>query len=75
MSFWEDSSPIVKGAVVIGVVGLLYFAAAFAIGLFPFAGGCTHVPEGQEEAVAGCQEGATCSSDGECVVNNRGVQR
>ncbi len=36
MSFWEDSSPVVKGAIVVGALGLLYFAIAFFAGLAPF---------------------------------------
>lgn len=36
MSFWSDASPIVKGAIVVGVLGLLYFGIAFVAGLPPF---------------------------------------
>ena len=39
MSFWEDASPVVKGAIVFGILGLLYFGVAFAAGLPPFGGG------------------------------------
>ena len=39
MSFWEDASGVVKGAIVVGVVGLVYFAIAFAADLPPFGGG------------------------------------
>ncbi len=75
MSFWEDSSPIVKGAVVIGVVGLLYFVVAWGLGLPPMGGGhCTHTPEGASEAVEGCPDGSACT-DGECVNTTRGFQR
>lgn len=38
MSFWEDASPVVKGAIVFGILGLLYFGVAFAAGLPPFGG-------------------------------------
>lgn len=36
MSFWSDLSPAVKGVVVLGVVGLLYFGIAAVAGLPPF---------------------------------------
>ncbi|MFT5430961.1 MAG: hypothetical protein ACI9OJ_001640 [Myxococcota bacterium] len=39
MSFWEDASGVVKGAIIFGVVGLLYFGVAFAASLPPFGGG------------------------------------
>ncbi len=39
MSFWEDASPIVKGAIVVGVLGLLYFGIAAVAGWPPFGGG------------------------------------
>lgn len=39
MSFWEDASPVVKGAIVVGVIGLLYFGIAFFASLPPFGGG------------------------------------
>ena len=39
MSFWSDASPVVKGAIIFGVVGLLYFGAAFVGGFFPFGSG------------------------------------
>ena len=39
MSFWDDASPVVKGAIVVGVIGLLYFGIAFFAGLPPFGGG------------------------------------
>lgn len=39
MSFWEDASPVVKGAIVIGALGLVYFGIAFAASLPPFGGG------------------------------------
>ncbi len=39
MSFWDDASPVVKVAIVVGGVGLLYFGIAFAAGLPPFGGG------------------------------------
>lgn len=38
MSFWSDASPMVKGAIVVGVVGLLYFLIAFVAGLPPYGG-------------------------------------
>lgn len=39
MSFWDDASGVVKGAIVIGVLGLVYFAIAFVADLPPFGGG------------------------------------
>lgn len=41
MSFWEDASGVVKGAIIFGVVGLLYFGVAFMADLPPFGGGET----------------------------------
>ncbi len=45
MSFWEDASPVVKGAIVIGVLGLLYFGIAFAASLPPFSGGADNTTQ------------------------------
>ena len=73
MGFWEDSSPLVKGALAIGVVGLLYLGIAFGIGFFPFAPGCTHTVDGEE--VSGFDEGSDCSDDGQCIQNQRGIGR
>jgi hypothetical protein len=39
MGFWEDASPVVKGAIVFGGVGILYLAIAFFAGLPPYGGG------------------------------------
>jgi hypothetical protein len=36
MSFWSDSSAIVKGAIVVGVIGVLVSIMAYA-GIGPFA--------------------------------------
>lgn len=72
MGFWEDSSPVVKIALIVGVLALLYMGIAFAVGLFPFPPACTHEVDGQE--VAGCPEGAACI-DGECVIQQRGLVR
>ncbi|MBW2463235.1 MAG: hypothetical protein JRH11_16415 [Deltaproteobacteria bacterium] len=36
MSFWSDSSPIVKGAIVVGIIGLVVAIMAYA-GVGPFA--------------------------------------
>ena len=72
MSFWEDSSPVVKVALIVGVLGILYFAAAFFGGFFPFSGSCTHTPEGATEEVDGCPEGSACV-DGACVTQSRGL--
>ena len=36
MSFFSDASPVVKGAIVVGAVGILYFAAAWMGGFAPF---------------------------------------
>jgi len=85
MSFWEDSSPIVKGAIVVGVLGLVYFAIAFFVGLAPFPAKCKYYtledrvigtcPEGQScEEHAGCPENSNCT-DGECVQSGRGLTR
>lgn len=38
MSFWEDASPVVKGAIVIGALGLVYFGIALVAGWPPFPG-------------------------------------
>jgi len=70
MSFWEDSSPIVKGAIVIGVLGLLYFGIAFFVGLPPFPSGCSYEEGG--ETHDGCPADSNCV-DGECVQQDRGV--
>jgi len=29
MSFWEDASPVVKGAIVVGILGIIVAAMAF----------------------------------------------
>ncbi len=76
MGFWEDSSPIVKVAIALGVAGLVYFGSAFVIGWPPFEGllspTCTHLtiddrvvgtcPEGVE-----CEEREGCPGTAECV--------
>lgn len=36
MSFWEDASPIVKGAIVVGIIGIIIASLAWA-GVGPFA--------------------------------------
>jgi hypothetical protein len=85
MGFWEDSSPIVKGAIVVGILGLLYFGIGFFVGLPPFAPKCSYVtlegrvlgscPNGQTcEEHSGCPENSSCN-DGECVQNDRGISR
>lgn len=71
MGFWEDSSPIVKIALIVGVLGLLYMGVAWAVGLFPFPASCTH--QVGEETVSGCPENAECV-DGECVQQQRGLR-
>lgn len=70
MSFWEDSSPLVKGALVVGILGFLYLGTAFFVGLPPFPGGCTHDVDG--ETVDGCPSDSACV-DGECVSQQRGI--
>ncbi len=70
MGFWEDSSPIVKVALIIGVLGLLYMGAAWGVGMFPFPPKCSHDVDGAE--VSGCPENAQCV-DGECVQTRRGL--
>lgn len=70
MGFWQDSSPVVKIALVVGVLGLLYMAVAFMGGFVPFAPKCSYEVDGTE--LSGCPEGAICS-DGECVQQQRGL--
>ncbi len=70
MSFWEDSSPLVKISLIVGILGILYFGAAFAIGWPPFPPSCSHDVDGS--SVSGCEEGANCV-DGECVQQSRGL--
>ncbi len=36
MGFWQDASPAVKGAVVLGALLIVYFAVAFFAGLPPY---------------------------------------
>lgn len=36
MSFWSDASPIVKGAIILGVIGLVYLGIAKVAGIIPF---------------------------------------
>ena len=47
MSFWEDSSPAVKGILVVGVLALVYLLVARFAGLVPFScpneGSCSGV--------------------------------
>ncbi len=71
MSFWEDSSPIVKVAIIVGVIGILYLGVAWGVGLFPFPASCSHEVNG--ETVDGCPSDSNCV-DGECVQQARGVQ-
>ncbi|GAB4205198.1 MAG: hypothetical protein OHK0013_20830 [Sandaracinaceae bacterium] len=37
MGFWEDASPAVKGAIIVGGIAILYFAVAFLAGLPPYS--------------------------------------
>ncbi|MCC7538684.1 MAG: hypothetical protein IT379_20835 [Deltaproteobacteria bacterium] len=37
MSFWSDASPITKGLIVVGVLGILYFGVAYFAKLPPFS--------------------------------------
>lgn len=39
MGFWEDASPAVKGAIIIGGILLLYLGVAAVAGLPPYGGG------------------------------------
>ena len=41
MSFWSDASPVVKGAIVVGALGLVYLLVAFVAKFPPFGGGAT----------------------------------
>ncbi|MGE0785875.1 MAG: hypothetical protein AB7S26_09320 [Sandaracinaceae bacterium] len=70
MSFWEDSSPLVKVALIVGVLGLLYFGVAYFVGLPPFPGSCSYEADGQ--TMDGCPSDSSCV-DGECVQNQRGI--
>ena len=36
MSFWSDASPIVKGAVILFALGVVYLGTAYAIKIAPF---------------------------------------
>lgn len=36
MSFWSDASPVVKGVIVVGAVGLFYLGIAKVAGFAPF---------------------------------------
>jgi len=38
MSFWEDASPVVKGAIVVGVLGIIVAVMAW-VGVPPFDAG------------------------------------
>jgi hypothetical protein len=37
MGFWEDASPAVKGAIIVGGIAILYFVVAFVAGLPPYS--------------------------------------
>jgi hypothetical protein len=39
MGFWEDASPAVKGAIIVGGIAILYFVVARFAGLPPYGGG------------------------------------
>lgn len=73
MSFWEDASPIVKGAVVVVAVLVLYVGLAYPMGWLPFSPTCSYVDEAGEEH-PGCMPGDQCA-DGECLPNARGLRR
>lgn len=36
MGFWEDASPAVKGAIIVGGIAILYFVVAMFTGLPPY---------------------------------------
>jgi hypothetical protein len=36
MSFWEDASGLVKGAIIFGVLGALYLGAAYVLKFPPY---------------------------------------
>lgn len=36
MEFWEDASPVVKGAIVVGAILVLYMGIAYMTGLPPY---------------------------------------
>ncbi len=45
MSFWSDASPIVKGAIIVGGLGLIYLLVAFVGGLPPYGAGDEEVTQ------------------------------
>ncbi len=70
MSFWEDSSPLVKVALVVGILGFLYLGADYAMGLFLFPPSCSYEEGGQ--TMDGCPANSECV-DGACVSTQRGI--
>jgi hypothetical protein len=38
MGFWQDASPAVKGAIVVGGLLIVYFVVAYLAGLPPYGG-------------------------------------
>jgi len=52
MGFWSDSSPIVKGAIVGGAIGIIVFGMMWA-GIGPFATDIDSEETGQERGIQG----------------------
>jgi hypothetical protein len=50
MSFWSDSSPIVKGAIVVGILGLIVAIMAYA-GVGPFSTDIADEETSQERGI------------------------
>lgn len=49
MSFWSEASPISKGLIIFGVLGLLYLGVARMVGLPPWVS----APDGYESGTSG----------------------
>ncbi|MCS6799079.1 MAG: hypothetical protein NZ898_11210 [Myxococcota bacterium] len=64
MSFWSEASPAVKGAIVVGALGLAYLGLGFVAGWPPFEKKCSGDPPSED---------ARCV-DGEWVQQQRGLR-
>ncbi|MFK7988887.1 MAG: hypothetical protein AB8I08_22905 [Sandaracinaceae bacterium] len=69
MSFWEDSSPAVKGIVIVGVLAIVYLIVARVGEFFPFGceneGSCTGVLCLECEAPPDAQQRGFRAGEGE----------